>query len=178
MNDEKLDYIIKNLKNHEEKVWFEKQKSIEQAWNKYHRGDLMLWLLGKNCKHNSLEHKKICLSACECSRSSLRFYSKNEKIPIRTIETMESFLKNDISIEKVIEVKEDIMKNSNIWEHSLSKYASVWYAINSIFDVMWAFNSSFFAAMYDKVILKRHADIVRKYFPIFPDIIKENCKIR
>ena len=68
--------------------------SAQKAWDSCERGDWMLWLLGKlSGESESQSRRKLVLTACKCARLSLKFVSKDEKRPLKAIQTAEAWAK-------------------------------------------------------------------------------------
>jgi len=68
--------------------------TAQKAWDACERGDWMLWLLGKlSGKPESPSRRKLVLTACKCARLSLKFVSKDEKRPLKAIQTAEAWAK-------------------------------------------------------------------------------------
>ena len=74
--------------------WAEQFNSAQEAWDRCERGDFMLWLLGKQSgPPKSKSRKKLVLTACKCARLALRHVPKDEKRPLKAIQTAEKYAK-------------------------------------------------------------------------------------
>ena len=79
--------------------WVESFPTLQKGWDKCERGDWMLWLLGKQSgKSGSQSRKKLVLTACKCARLALKYVPKNEKRPLKAIQTAEKWGGGDSSI--------------------------------------------------------------------------------
>jgi len=79
--------------------WADGFKTMQEVWDNCERGDWMLWLLGRQSgKPGTKSRKKLVLAACKCARLSLKYIPKNEKRPLKAIQTAEKWAKNDPSI--------------------------------------------------------------------------------
>jgi len=122
--------------------WAENYTSLQKAWDNCERGDWILWLIGKQAgKPESKSRKKLVLTACKCARLALKHVPKNEKRPLKAIQTAEKWAKgdNNISLQDV---------------RSAAAYAAAAYAADA------ARNKT----------LKKCANIVRKNYPKAPKI--------
>ena len=74
--------------------WAKQFNTLQETWDNCERGDWMLWLLGKQAgPPGSKSRKKLVLSACKCARLSLKHVSKDEKRPLKAIQTAEKYAK-------------------------------------------------------------------------------------
>ena len=82
--------------------WARTYPSRQKAWDACERGDWMLWILGKTCKPNSPQHRKIVLAACRCARLSLRYVVKGKKRPLAAIVAAEQWARKKIGLSEVL----------------------------------------------------------------------------
>ena len=135
--------------------------SAQKAWDSCERGDWMLWLLGKlSGPSESNSRRKLVLTACKCARLSLKFVSKDEKRPLKAIQTVEAWAKRKKGV-----TLDDVMDAANA-------AANTAYAANAAYAAYTAYAAYAAAAAYaayaEKKTLKKCADIVRKNYPKAP----------
>ena len=64
----------------------------QELWDKCERGDWMLWLIGGTSGEPGCEkRKKLVITACKCAGLALRYAEKGERLPLKSIETAESW---------------------------------------------------------------------------------------
>ena len=109
--------------------WVESFPTLQKGWDKCERGDWMLWLLGKQSgKSGSQSRKKLVLTACKCARLALKYVPKNEKRPLKAIQTAEKWGGGDSSI-SLADVK-------NAYAAAYAAYAA--YAASATADAAYA----------------------------------------
>ena len=84
--------------------WAEQYKTFQEAWDKCERADWMLWIAGKLADKNG-NRKEVVLCACKCTRTALKYLPKNEKRPLKCIQTVEKWAKGKATIEEVREAR-------------------------------------------------------------------------
>jgi len=92
--------IIKKLTDlhacHEAVEWARTQPDWKTLWKNCQRGDWMLWIIGKfSGEPGSDARKPLVLAACECARLALKYVPAGEEIPLKAIETAESWAKDE-----------------------------------------------------------------------------------
>ena len=71
-------------------------KSLAEVWRTCHRGDWMLWLLGR---YGDVLHKVIVAVSCDCAEPTLVFTS--DPRPAETIAVVRRWLKDEATIEEM-----------------------------------------------------------------------------
>ena len=75
-------------------IWAEQFNSMQEAWDNCERGDYMLWLLGKQTgRPGTKSRKRLILTVCKCARLALKHVPKDEKRPLKAIQTAEKYAK-------------------------------------------------------------------------------------
>ena len=117
--------------------WVESFPTLQKGWDKCERGDWMLWLLGKQSgKSGSQSRKKLVLTACKCARLALKYVPKNEKRPLKAIQTAEKWGGGDSSI-SLADVK-------NAYAAAYAAYAA--YAASATADAAYAAYAAYAAS--------------------------------
>ena len=71
-------------------AWSKSQRvSLQESWNKCHRGDWMLWLLYMS----QSDQNKMVLVNCKIARTVLKYVPKDEERPLKAIKTTEAWIK-------------------------------------------------------------------------------------
>lgn len=71
-------------------------KTFEQAWAECKRADWMLWLLGRVG-----EKKRVVEATCICARTALRYVRKDELRPLKAIEAVEKWCRDEATVQEV-----------------------------------------------------------------------------
>ena len=162
-------------------VWATQFPTLQKAWDKCERGDWMLWLIVKQAGGLvSKSRKKLVLTACKCARLALKYVPKEEKRPLKAIQTTEKWANGDSSISL-----DDIRNAANAADAAYAAYYAAAYAANAadaapyaayaayaaahaalddIRNAVYAANAAYYAAARSKV-LEQCADIVREMYP-------------
>lgn len=155
----------------------------QQAWDACEQGDWMLWLLGKMAsKPESKSRKKLVLTACKCARLTLKYVPKNERRPLRAIQTAEAWAKG----KKGITLDEVRTAADAAYAAAYTAYAVAYTAYTAAYTACTAYtpnaaasatantaadtaanaaNTAADAANAKTKTLKKCADIVRKDYP-------------
>ena len=129
---------------------------FQRAWNECHRGDWMLWLLGKlSGTPESDSRKKLVLACCEVARTALPIFEvryPNDSRPRKAIETAESYANSvdGVTLDDVLAAAADAAADAA----DAAAYAAA--------DAADARAKSLAACV----------DIVRKHYPIAPTFPK------
>lgn len=141
----------------------------QATWEKYNRGDWMLWLLGKS----EVDRKTLVLAACQCARLSLKFMEKEELRPLKAIETAENWARDGgVTLAEVANVVNTDATYAATDPYNDAAYAAIdaasaaaYTAIDSTAAAV-ASTSTAEAARTDT--LEKCAEIVREFFPNSP----------
>ena len=92
-------------------LWAKKHPTAAAAWKACHRGDWMLWIVGKvQCgEPESDERKRLVLCACECARLALPIWEArypSDKRVARCIETAERWARGEATINELRTARE------------------------------------------------------------------------
>jgi hypothetical protein len=139
-------------------------ETLDEAWQKCEQGDWMLWLAGKlSGEPMSDTRKPLVLAACECARLALLFTKKGEERPLRAIELAEKWAHGDSSITL------DELRKADAAAAYIAD-AAAYAAYSAAADA--AADAAAYVAAYArrKAVLKQCASIVRKYYPIAPEL--------
>ncbi len=89
-----INYLEKLNACNEAVIWAEQFNSMQEAWDNCERGNYMLWLLGSQSgPPESKSRKRLVLTVCKCARLSLKHVPKDEKRPLKAIQTAEKYAK-------------------------------------------------------------------------------------
>lgn len=88
-------WLINNLACLEAKEWVGR-RSLRCAWRKCEYGDWMLWLAAKA----NVDRRVLVFAACQCARLSLHHVPKDERRPLRAIETAEAWCQKKATSKK------------------------------------------------------------------------------
>jgi hypothetical protein len=192
-----LDYQTKLKSVHacgEALEWLKKQNypTLNDAWQVCERGDWMLWLAGKmSGEPMSDTRKPLVLAVCECVRLALPYVKPGETAPLAAIELAEKWARGDNSVTRemlrdaayaayaayAVYVAYAAYDAANAANAAYVAYvAYVAYAVYAAYVVYAAYddtndtNDANDAANAKKETLKKCADIVRKYYPIAPEL--------
>jgi hypothetical protein len=155
-------------------AWARTQESLAQAWVNCTRGDWMLWLLGKNVgEPGSEDRKPFALACAECARLALPFVKGGEFRPVRCIETLESWARNEGATLDDVRDAAVAANAANAANAAVAAVAA--YAANAA-NAAVAANADAVAANADAVAanaakgdtLSKCADIVRAHYPKGP----------
>ena len=160
-------------------IWLKTQESWASAWANCERGDWMLWLLGKLSGPAWGEKRKpLVLAACECARLALP-YTKDERV-LKCIEIVEAWTRGEASLEQVRAAADaaDAAADADAAAAAAdaaaaaaAAYAAADAAADAYADAAAA--AAAYAAAADAArskILKQCADIVRRHYPIAPNL--------
>ena len=126
--------------------WMRKQPDAAGAWRDCGRGDWMLWLIGKQAGEPKCDARRpLVLAACECARLALPHVKNGETRPLRAIETAEAWARGE----------------SGITIGQVKKAAAAYAAGDAAGDAADAAR---------KKTQKSCADIVRKHYPVAPEV--------
>ena len=124
--------------------WVANQATYEQAWATCSRGDWMLWLVGKFAGEPWSDGRKpLVLAACECARLALP-YTKDPRV-LKCIETTEAWTRGEATEKQVRAAAAAADAAADA-----AAYAA--------------------GAAAGSEVLKQCADIVRKHFPVAPEL--------
>jgi len=165
---------LKKLRACKEAIEFANQfPSLQKAWDACERGDWMLWLLGKQSgPPESKSRKKLVLTDCKCARLSLKYVPKDEKRPLKAIQTAEKYARGvkGISLEDVRNAAATAYTADTADVAAYAAYAA--YAAAAATAAYAASDAAAYAdyaaaAAYAAIekTLKMCADIVRKDYP-------------
>ena len=119
--------------------WASFQKgSFQDAWDECPRGDWMLWLLSMS----KPDHKKIILASCKIARTVLKYVPKDEKRPLKAIQTTEAWAKGKATLKKVQDASNAAYLAASSASAAAAEASSAYYAASS----SSAASSSAFAA--------------------------------
>jgi hypothetical protein len=145
--------------------WAKQYRSPIDAWNACDRGDWMLWVAGKlSGKPLSKKRKLLTLAKCECARLALNFVPKDEKRPLRAIQTAEAWAKGNDRGTTI----EDVMFAASAAAYAAyaNAYANASSAAASAAAYANAYAAANASAAAEKIrVLKICADIMRKHYP-------------
>ena len=141
-------------------VWAQHKRNPVTAWKTCHRGDWMLWLIGRltTALPWSDKRKALVLATCECARLSLKYVPKGEERPRIAIETAEAWTRGEATREEVKRAAADAA------DAAAYAAAAAAYAADAAYAAAYAARTK---------TLKKCADIVRKHYPDPPDMVKE-----
>lgn len=153
--------------------WLKAQDTdVQTAWETCERGDWMLWLIGKIAagEPESEQRKRLVLASCACARLAIpEDKNKLEPSSLTAIVTAEKWARGENGV-TINEVKK-----------AAAAYYAAYYATYTAYstDVAdEAYYTAYAAALsvapcsadYRKVVLKNCADIIRRYYPLAPEL--------
>ena len=147
--------------------WADQFPSFQKAWDNCEHGDWMLWLLGKQVDEpGTKSRKKLVLTSCKCARLSLKYIPKDEKRPIKAIQTAEKYAKG-IGGVTLQDVKDAANANADAsYAASYSADAAASYAaVDAAIAAAYAADADAAYAAARGNTFKECADIVRKDYP-------------
>ena len=142
--------------------YLRKFKSLDEAWRKCERGDWMLWYAGRLAKSpRSKSRKLLVLTACKCARLALKYIPKEEKRPLKAIQTAEKWARGEaVSLQDV----RDAAADADAAYAAAAYDADAAYAADVAYAAYAAYAADVAHAAREKV-LKKCAYIVRKNYP-------------
>jgi hypothetical protein len=151
--------------------WLKAQNhpTLQAAWDVCDRGDWMLWVVGKvdHSEPWSKERKPLVLCACDCARTSLP-YTKDPHVRV-CIETIEAWCRGEATKDQVELAAAGASDASDASDAAWAASDAAWaaWAVRAV----WAARAAWAAwAAADTLADKQHADIMRKHYPIAPEI--------
>jgi len=158
--------------------WAEAFDTFGDAWQACKYGDWMLWLLDKlSGEPESDSRKKLVLAVCECVRLVSHYVKKGGMSSLRAIETTEKWARGEdgITLDEVRvaahaaqdEIRVRAYTTHTAYVASAVYAAHVAYATPTVYAAHAVSAAAYVvSAAARKKILKRCADIVRKYYPV------------
>lgn len=102
--------------------WLTSYQDAQKAWDGCHRGDWMLWLLGRLIEPNTGdEHKRLVFTAAQCARLALP-HTKDERALI-CIQTVERWTRGEATIDEVRAARIDTVNATNAANDIAAEYA-------------------------------------------------------
>lgn len=157
-------------------AWLKEQTSATQAWRDCHRGDWMLWMIGRVAggKPERAARKKLVLTACKCARLALKYVEKGEDRPRKAILTAERWARGKATIKEVRAAADAADAVSAADAAAAAAAAATAYATAAAADAAdaaYAARAAAYAAARAKT-LAECADIVRRAYPKPPRMPK------
>ena len=165
-------------------AWCKTQPSKAAAWRSCERGDWMLWVISKTVgTPGDASRKPLIMAACECARLALPYICAGEKRPLRSIEAVEAWCREEVTLDTVRSAAADAYAAA-----TPASSAAAYFAAAATAAYATAYANAFdvdavdFAATYvvsaaayasdasEQATLQRCADIARKHFPKPPRI--------
>jgi len=141
--------------------WIATQADPETAWQNCHRGDWMLWLLGKL----DADRKQLVLACCKIARLSLKYIPENENRPRIAIEIAEKWCRGEATLEEVESAADAAYAAAAYYgvdANTAAAYAATYTANAAAYAAAYAV---FYNTTKSQTLLQQYADIVREFFP-------------
>ena len=176
--------------------WAQGFETWQELWNVCECGDWMLWIIGRTAKEE--DRKRIVSIACECARQAL-VYTKDPRV-LKCIETVEAWVRSEATMNEVRKARAAAAAavdaayadaDAAAVDAAYAAYAAAYAAAHAAYA---AYSSAYaaYAAYADadaaaaaayaayaasayarKKSQKQSADIVRRHYPIAPELRKE-----
>ncbi|MDE2099233.1 MAG: hypothetical protein KGL39_18410, partial [Patescibacteria group bacterium] len=87
MTNQELMSLLRKLHACSEATAWVAGRDLDQVWNACHRGDWLLWLVGRMADEPGWPtRQQVALAACDCAESALQFIEPGEDRPRAAIE--------------------------------------------------------------------------------------------
>ena len=163
---------------HEAYVWAIAQKDPQSGWDICEEVEWMIWLIDKTRASltEETERKMLVLCACDIARLALQYVTKSEPRPLQAIEAAESWARGEgASIEDVrVAAAAYTATAANDVAYAAISAANANVAYAAISALAYT-DAATFAATFANAgdeMKRKCADIVRKHYPIVPEVTK------
>lgn len=151
--------------------WADGYPSMKAAWDVCERGDWLLWYAAMV----GAPRKKLVLAACDCAATALKYAGENRKVAERCLRTTRAWARGKATIEQVgaavaAAVAATFLCGESVDAAAVYAAAAAAAAYTAAYAAApaYAAAAAVYAAAARNKARKRHAAIVRKYFPTPP----------
>ena len=132
--------------------WAKDYKTFQEVWDNCERADWLLWIAGNMSDKGINTRKDIVLCACKCARLSLKHMPKDEKRPLKAIQTAERWAKGKATIGEVRSAANAAYAAAYAAYAANAAYAAAYaaYAANAA-NAAYAANAAAYAAEHKKM---------------------------